>query len=51
LGRIMRPFEGKDKCYFITYHDNAPYLSSQIDRKIEIWSTEREFVINKQYAT
>lgn len=51
LGRIMRPFNGKNECYFITYHDNAPYLSSQIDRKIEIWSTEKEFIINKQYTT
>lgn len=50
LGRIMRPFEGKDGCYFITYKDNAPYLSSQIDRKIDIWSTEKEFVIDKQYT-
>jgi superfamily II DNA or RNA helicase len=48
LGRIMRPFDGKDKCYFITYQDNAPYLSSQIDKKIEIWSTEKEFVIDKR---
>lgn len=48
LGRIMRPFEGKDKCYFITYQDNVPYISSQIDKKIEIWSTEKEFVINRQ---
>ena len=51
LGRIMRPFDNKDKCYFITYYDNAPYLSSQIDKKIAIWSTEDEFVINKQYTT
>lgn len=51
LGRIMRPFDNKDKCYFITYYDNVPYLSSQIDKKIAIWSTEDEFVINKQYTT
>lgn len=50
LGRIMRPFNGKDKCYFITYKDNAPYLNTQIDKKIEIWSTEEEFVIDEQYA-
>lgn len=48
LGRIMRPFEGKDECYFITYYDNVPYLSSQINKKVEIWSTEKEFVINRQ---
>jgi superfamily II DNA or RNA helicase len=51
LGRIMRPFEGKKECYFITYKDNAPYLSSQIDKKIDIWSTEKEFIIDKRYAT
>lgn len=50
LGRIMRPFEGKNECYFITYKDNAPYLSSQIDKKIDIWSTEEEFVIDKRYT-
>lgn len=49
LGRIMRPFEGKNECYFITYYDSAPYLSTQIDKKVDIWSTESEFVINKQY--
>ena len=51
LGRIMRPFDGKNECYFITYKDNAPYLSTQIDKKIEIWSTEKEFVIDRQYTT
>ena len=45
LGRIMRPFEGKDICYFITYRDNVPYINQQIDRKIQIWSIEEEFVI------
>ena len=51
LGRIMRPFKDKNKCYFITYYDNAPYLSSQIDKKRQIWSTEEEFVIDAQYTT
>jgi superfamily II DNA or RNA helicase len=45
LGRIMRPFEGKDYCYFITYRDNAPFLRQQIDKKIQIWRTEEDFVI------
>lgn len=48
LGRIMRPFEGKDECYFITYYDDVPYLSSHINKKIDIWSTEKEFVISKE---
>jgi superfamily II DNA or RNA helicase len=48
LGRIMRPFEGKDKCYFITYQDSVPYICNQISKKVEIWSTEKEFVINRQ---
>lgn len=47
LGRIMRPFEGKDKCYFITYRDDVPYINSHIERKIKIWSTESEFVIEE----
>ena len=51
LGRIMRPFEGKDKCYFITYRDNVPYINSHIDKKISIWSTEEEFVIYSRCAT
>lgn len=45
LGRIMRKFDGKSKCYFITYRDNAPYINSHIDSKIEIWRTEPEFNI------
>lgn len=47
LGRIMRPFPGKEVCYFTTYRDNAIYLNSQIDRKIEIWKTEPAFIINE----
>lgn len=50
LGRIMRPFKDKNECYFITYRDKVPYISQQIDRKIQIWSTEEEFVILKQYT-
>ncbi len=47
LGRVMRPFEGKDECYFITYRDTAPFLNKQVDKKITIWQTERNFVINE----
>jgi superfamily II DNA or RNA helicase len=45
LGRIMRPFDNKDMCYFTTYHDMAPYINTQIDNKIRIWQTEPEFII------
>ena len=45
LGRIMRVFEGKDKCYFITYRDTAKYLRDQITAKIAIWRTEPGFEI------
>ena len=48
LGRVMRPFEGKDKCYFITYRDNAPFLRTQVDNKIRIWQTEPNFIIEEQ---
>lgn len=48
LGRVMRPFEGKDACYFITYRDNAPFLSTQVDNKIRIWSTEPNFIIEQR---
>lgn len=47
LGRIMRPFAGKDHCYYITYRDTAPYLCMQIDSKIRIWRTEPEFDIKE----
>jgi superfamily II DNA or RNA helicase len=45
LGRIMRPFDHKDKCYFVTYRDIAPFINGHISRKIKIWETEREFNI------
>ena len=45
LGRIMRPFEGKNECIFITYKDSAPYICNHIDRKIDIWKNEEEFII------
>lgn len=45
LGRIMRIFEDKQTCKFITYSDNVKYLSDHIVRKLEIWSTEPEFIV------
>lgn len=45
LGRIMRKFEDKTECFFTTYRDNVPIIYNHIDRKKEIWSTEKEFVI------
>lgn len=51
LGRIMRPFEGKDICHFVTYYDGIPYISEHIGRKIQIWSTEKEFVIDRRHTT
>ena len=45
LGRIMRPFDKKDVCTFITYRDSAPFICQHIDKKIAIWRTEEEFVI------
>ena len=47
LGRIMRTFEGKTECKFITYRDKAPYICQHIDRKLEIWRTEEEFIIDE----
>ena len=45
LGRIMRPFEGKHNCTFITYRDTAPFICQHIDKKLSIWRTEEEFMI------
>lgn len=47
LGRIMRTFENKQSCKFISYNDHVRYLSEHIKRKLEIWSTEEEFVIRR----
>lgn len=48
VGRIMRPFNGKDLCYFTTYEDTAPHLCWQVENKIKIWKEESEFVINRE---
>lgn len=48
LGRIMRTFGDKDTCKFITYRDVAPFICNHVDKKIEIWKTEEEFVINEE---
>lgn len=45
LGRIMRQFNGKDTCKFITYRDTAPFICQHIDKKLLIWRTEEEFMI------
>ena len=45
LGRIMRTFDNKDKCVFISYRDSAPFIYQHIDRKLMIWRTEEEFVV------
>jgi superfamily II DNA or RNA helicase len=48
LGRIMRPFKGKDSCLFISYRDRCKYIDSHIDKKLEIWRTEDGFIINEE---
>ena len=45
LGRIMRPFNNKDSCLFITYRDIAPFICQHIDKKLSIWRAEEEFII------
>lgn len=45
LGRIMRPFKGKDSCRFITYKDNVKFLMDHWKEKVRIWRTEPEFII------
>lgn len=45
LGRIMRPFNNKESCTFITYRDNVRYLRDHIERKKLIWQVEEEFEI------
>lgn len=47
LGRIMRPFGNKTSCKFISYSDHVRYLNEHIKRKIDIWSTENEFIIRR----
>ena len=46
LGRIMRPFNNKTSCKFITYRDNVRYLKEHIEKKKLIWLTEPEFIID-----
>lgn len=48
LGRIMRLFEGKKECTFITYRDKAPFICQHIDKKLTIWRTEEEFIIYEE---
>lgn len=48
LGRIMRPFQDKKSCLFITYRDKAPFICQHIDRKLAIWRTEEEFIIEEK---
>lgn len=45
LGRIMRPFEGKSSCSFITYRDNVKYIKDHIEKKKLIWAEEPKFII------
>ena len=48
LGRIMRPFQDKKSCLFITYRDKAPFICQHIDKKLTIWRTEEEFIIEEK---
>ena len=48
LGRIMRPFDNKNSCLFITYRDTAPFICQHIDKKLMIWRTEEEFIIEDE---
>lgn len=47
LGRIMRPFAGKETCRFVTFRDKALFLNTQIENKLKIWRTEPKFIINE----
>lgn len=47
LGRIMRIYENKKSCKFISYNDHVRYLDEHIKRKQEIWATEPEFIIRR----
>jgi superfamily II DNA or RNA helicase len=47
LGRIMRPFEDKNECLFVTYRDSAPFICQHVDKKLMIWRTEEEFIIHE----
>lgn len=48
LGRIMRLHEDKKECIFITYRDSAPFICQHIDKKLAIWRTEEEFIIEDE---
>lgn len=48
LGRIMRQFDGKTSCKFVTYRDSAPFICQHIDKKLSIWRTEEEFVVYEE---
>lgn len=50
LGRIMRLYENKDMCKFISYRDTAPFVCKHIKNKLQIWSTEPEFIIDDDLA-
>lgn len=47
LGRIMRTFDGKTSCKFISYRDTVTYIDQHILHKINIWRTEEEFIIHE----
>lgn len=48
LGRIMRIFDNKDSCKFITYRDKCKYIKDHVELKKQIWLTEPEFDIKDE---
>ncbi len=45
LGRVIRPFPGKEKAIIVDTYDNAKYLRKHSDIRKDIYATEAEFKI------
>jgi len=45
IGRVIRPFEGKEKAIVYDFMDTAKYLSDHARKRVKIYKTEKEFDI------
>jgi len=47
IGRVLRPFDGKDHATIYDFMDTAKYLSSHARARKKIYKTEDEFEIKE----
>lgn len=47
VGRVLRPYEGKDNAIVIDFFDDIKYLNNHANKRMEIYKSEKNFIVLK----